>query len=383
MDEQVLKILMLEDNANDVKLIQHVLEKDKLNFESKCVDTRAEFDEAVHTFHPDVVLSDHGLPQFNSKDALKICLTQRDFIPFIVVTGTMTDEFAVSILHDGADDYVLKSNLTRLPSAIRRAVKQRTLEKMKRESKRELLKKNDELLEVKSQIDNFVYNVSHNLKGPLASMMGLVNIAKELNTTKDEKVSEVHAMMDSSIQQLDETLAEIIEYARNSRSEITVTEIDWLECIGLSIDKVSYLDEHREVPKKIEINGCYDFFSDSSRLQILFTNLLSNSLHYQSKERAPYISVTVNCGDTEAIITIIDNGIGISEEAMPHIFNMFYRGTEESHGAGLGLFIVKETVTKLNGSINIMSCAGTNTHVTITLPNLKSGAVASVMSEAI
>ncbi len=72
-----LKILMLEDNENDVLLIEHVLQKDNLSFEHICVDTRSEYIEAITRFRPDVVLSDHGLPGFNSREALKLCLKIR------------------------------------------------------------------------------------------------------------------------------------------------------------------------------------------------------------------------------------------------------------------------------------------------------------------
>ena len=374
---------MLEDNEDDVHLIRRVLLQSGLVFESVCVDTQEEFYEAIHTFVPDIVLSDHGLPQFNSREALKVCLAKRNSLPFILVTGTMTDEFAISILHDGADDYVLKSNLSRLPSAIRRAIKHSALERLKRESRHELRKQNNELVKVNHQIYKFVYSISHNLRGPLASMSGLLNIAKELNVTKDTQVTEVHDMMDLSIHQLNDTINEIIEYSKNARTEITVTEIDWMDCVRSSIEKLTDLEGKHIVSKKIEIHGCADFYSDAPRIETLFTNLLSNSLIYQSKDRIPAISISVRCDSNEAVITLKDNGIGISQEVLPHIFNMFYRGTTESHGAGLGLFIVKETVTKLNGTINIMSCAGLSTMVTITIPNITSEAHHPVLSEAV
>lgn len=117
--EKKLKILMLEDSEHDVILIERVLRKDNLSFEHKCVDTRDEFNEAIEKFRPDVILSDHGLPGFNSREALKICVKERPSTPFILVTGTVSDEYAIACLRDGADDYILKSNLSRLPSAIR------------------------------------------------------------------------------------------------------------------------------------------------------------------------------------------------------------------------------------------------------------------------
>src|SRR5882762_2298948 len=109
-----LRILILEDVQDDVVLIEYALRKDGIQFEMMQVDSQEMFIRGLHEFKPDVILSDHSLPQFNSMEALKICRAQGLTIPFILVTGTMSEEFAVSCLKEGADDYVLKLNLTRL-----------------------------------------------------------------------------------------------------------------------------------------------------------------------------------------------------------------------------------------------------------------------------
>lgn len=118
---QTLKILMLEDNDDDVELIVRILQKEKFRFQHQRVETKEEFHQAIDGFNPDIVLSDNGLPGFNSLDALKICLTPQRPTPFILVAGAISDEL-VNCLRQGADDYVLKSNLTRLPNAILKAV---------------------------------------------------------------------------------------------------------------------------------------------------------------------------------------------------------------------------------------------------------------------
>ena len=123
--EKILKILMLEDLQDDVGLIERTLRKEGMSFSSKRVDSQEEFSSCLEHFQPDVILSDHALPQFNSLEALKICRKQAVNVPFILVTGTVSEEFAVSCLKQGADDYVLKSNMVRLPSAIQNALKQR------------------------------------------------------------------------------------------------------------------------------------------------------------------------------------------------------------------------------------------------------------------
>src|ERR1700754_2319174 len=246
--EKKLKILMLEDNPEDAFLIERVLRKDNMVFVSERVDTREQFCESIDRFQPDVVLSDHGLPRFNSREALKISLKQRAEAPFILVTGTMSDEIAISCLREGADDYILKGNLSRLPSAIRRAIKERRLERLKREARYALRKQNHELVKVNSELDKFVYSVSHNLRGPLASVMGLLNIAE----SKAGNVEDIHTMIRQSIMRLDETLKEIIDYSNNARSDVAAAEINWTSLINSSMEKLQYLPNAGNVEVTID-----------------------------------------------------------------------------------------------------------------------------------
>jgi CheY-like chemotaxis protein/uncharacterized protein YodC (DUF2158 family) len=131
---QTLKILMLEDNDDDVELIVRTLREEKLHFEHRRVETKAEFHQAIDGFVPDIVLSDSGLPGFNSLDALKVCLRSQTATPFILVAGAISDEL-VNCLRTGADDYVLKSNLSRLPTAILKAVDKKRNERRRLSTK--------------------------------------------------------------------------------------------------------------------------------------------------------------------------------------------------------------------------------------------------------
>jgi PAS domain S-box-containing protein len=127
--EVPLRILILEDTPSDVGLIERELKKANFNFISKIVVSRDQYLTSIRLFSPDVILSDHNLPQFNSVEALKIFKEEKLLIPFILVTGNVSEEFAVSILKQGASDYILKSNLTRLPVAIENALAMKQAEK--------------------------------------------------------------------------------------------------------------------------------------------------------------------------------------------------------------------------------------------------------------
>lgn len=371
-----LKILLLEDVADDAGLVDHTLRKEKLSFVSKRVDTREGFIDALHDFIPDVVLSDHGLPQFNSIEALQLCREQGLTAPFILVTGTVSEEFAVNCLKQGADDYVLKSNLSRLPSAIVSSLSKREAEEKKKIAEEELRKQNGELIEANDklvktnrELDNFVYSVSHNLRAPLASVLGLINIAKMDDEARGKHFDPFFHMMEKSIHKLDETLREILDYSRNSRGDVKIEKIDPERFFNESLEKLKYLSNTHQVEVGFRSEGHEGVYSDAYRIKMIFNNMISNAIKYSDPAKSKkLLNVTIKVSDTVTMV-FEDNGIGMRESLLPYIFNMFYRGTEKSEGAGLGLYIVKEAVEKLGGKIDVTSREGVGSVFTITLAN--------------
>ena len=136
--EREFKLLMLEDTPEDAVLIKRTLQRSNLKLKIKLVSTRHDFIEALSSFAPEIVLSDHQLPHFSSTEALEVCKQVLPFVPFILVTGAVSEEFAASIIKAGADDYLLKDNLTRLPTAILQAVQKKRTEESLRNSEANL-----------------------------------------------------------------------------------------------------------------------------------------------------------------------------------------------------------------------------------------------------
>lgn len=368
---------MLEDIVEEAGLIERVLKKAKLPFVSIRVDGPDEFVSALESFNPDVVLSDHALPQFNSIEALKVCRDRGLMIPFILVTGTVSEEFAVNCLKQGVDDYILKNNLSRLPAAILNALNQREMESRRlvtelklRDQNEELIKTNDLLRKINMELDNFVYSVSHNLRAPLMSVLGLVTIARMEGEKEAKSADNLFNMIEHSIHRLDDTLKEILDYSRNARTETAITEVKLDGIFNDTLERLRYLKGFDRIEKQIRIDGDVPVYCDIYRLSIIFQNLISNSIKYQDVEKAQsFIRVEADITPTEIRITFSDNGMGIREEYLPRIFSMFFRATERSEGAGLGLYIVKESVEKLGGEISLDSTFNEGSTFNIRLPN--------------
>lgn len=368
--KEELRILMLEDQEDDAGLIEHVLRKERLRFTRKRVDTRDEFVDALTSFNPDIIISDHALPQFNSIEALLVCQTMDIQIPFLLVTGSVSEEFAVNCLKRGVDDYILKTNLSRLPQAIQNSLQAKYYERQKRFDEDKLKQQNDELTKINKELDSFVYSISHNLRSPLTSVLGLLGIARLEMNHADFNPSMYFDKIESSINRLDVTLQEILDYSQNARNELTINRIDLKELILECFEKVSFSNPNNRVHLDLQIAEKVPLYSDRQRLSFILISLLTNAVKFRD-ETKEVCTVTVKGIITplQIALKIADNGIGIQPDLLDRVFDMFFRASEKSEGAGLGLYIVKETVDKLRGSITITSRQFEETSVSLLIPN--------------
>jgi len=237
-------------------------------------------------------------------------------------------------------------------------------------SQLKLIEKNRDLQKVNSELDSFVYRVSHDLRAPLTSILGLISLMRI--ETNQEKLSEYISLQEKSIFKLDLFIKEIINLSRNSRLGITASEIKFHSLLDEVFESQNYSAESRRVEKIIEVEDKFVFYTDRQRLSIILNNLISNGLKYVNPHDSnPFVKVKVYSSDDDCIIEVSDNGIGISETFMPKIFEMFFRATQDFTGSGLGLYIVKETVQRLKGKVTVKSKMREGSTFKVVLPNLK------------
>jgi PAS domain S-box-containing protein len=229
-----------------------------------------------------------------------------------------------------------------------------------------LQRQNEELQKINAELDGFVYSVSHDLRSPLTSMMGLIDIAQEECTQKP--IRDYLSMLKSSVSKLDAFIMDILNYSRNARTDVQKEQIDFNELLSDLLSGFK-LNKRTDLNLKTAVRG-EAFYGDRSRLSIILNNLVGNAIRYadpHAPEKLVEIDVTVT--REQAVIKVIDNGIGIPEDMHEKVFDMFFRGSKESVGSGLGLYIVKEAVQKLNGRINLSSRPGQGTCFTLEVPN--------------
>lgn len=211
----------------------------------------------------------------------------------------------------------------------------------------------EKLKKVNAELDRFVYSASHDLRAPVTSLQGLINIYYfEKNELQRE---ELLKMMSQRVDKMNEFISQIIHYSWNSRTEIGSEVINFTSLVNGVLDNLQFNEGYKETHVQTEIYGHADFYSDKNRLQLILNNILSNCFRYRNPQTQSIVNITIEKKEDAAYIHIMDNGKGIMEQHLPHLTKMFYRATDENPGSGLGLFIVKETLDTLNGSISISS----------------------------
>lgn len=231
-----------------------------------------------------------------------------------------------------------------------------------------LREKNKQLEKTNQELDSFVYSTSHELRSPLMSVLGLLNLM-ETDIEEEEKATYL-GMIRESISRLDNIIHDIIDYSRNSRIDIQYERIDFEKLIEKILQNYRYVDHWDKIRFSVNISAEHPFLSDRKRIQVIINNFISNSLRFHDvKKEDSYIEIVVNTSPVSAIISISDNGTGIHEKHLPRIYEMFYRGTEKSKGSGIGLYIVKEIVEKLSGKIMVESEPGKGTTFKVEIPN--------------
>lgn len=364
-----IKILMLEDNTDDVTIIERALKKGKLSFVTLQVEKREEYRDAILSFKPDVVLSDHALPGFNSREALQICRTELGDTPFILVSGTASDEFAASCIREGADDYISKSDMTSLPASIRTAIKKRKLEKLRRNAIKDLRNELRKLELINKQLDNYAYTLSHTLLGPLTTVRGLLNLAEQTHDLAS--LRSLHTMMKDSVAKVDSVVVKMLDQARYAHTDPQPNKIEWVALIDEVLRNLAYLDPEDSVSKVMHLETAVEFFSDRERVASVLSHVIANTLAHRNraKHHQSITSIEVFTSREAAVIEVKDNGPGIQAEYLSRVFEMFFKVDTSYSGPGLGLFLAKEVVTKLCGTIDLSSRPNIGTTVRIELPN--------------
>lgn len=224
-----------------------------------------------------------------------------------------------------------------------------------------------ELIQRNFELDSFVYRASHDLKAPLNSLMGLIDILKDQEQAPN--ILTYLKLMDRSVVKLDTFIHNLTEFSRINRLEIREEEVDLFTMVEDTIESLKYMDESENIRKEVNIPKDFRFLGDGFHLEIVVSNLISNALKYRDhKKENPFVTIGIEIEPEQLTIVVGDNGIGIPQKYQDRLFNLFFRASNQSFGSGLGLYILRNAVEKLKGSVSLKSEEGVGSQFRVGLP---------------
>lgn len=249
-----------------------------------------------------------------------------------------------------------------------------------------LNQREEKLKEANHDLNTYIYKTTHDLRGPLTSIMGLVSISK--NETDVTRLQQYIQMIDETTHQLDETLLALVDLISVKDKNLSFTEVDFHFICNQILKALHFVKGFDRINFKTNITTSTPFVSDSKIVYSILQNLIENSIKYSkgfgvnsSEFGVPFsqlsdtersrsvVSITIQDNKEGVLIKVEDNGVGIDEDILPKVFEMFYRGSNDTKGSGLGLYIVKVGAEKLKGTITIHSKKNIGTTITILLPH--------------
>lgn len=359
-NREKIKVLYLDDEPNNLICFMATFRFDFTIFIAHNVKKAYEYLEE----HPDinVVLADQRMPV---KTGVEFFEEIREKYPApvrMLITAYSDIEAVIDAVNRGCIfRYVKKPwNDEDIKFAIEEANKYYVSNSL-------LAAKNIELQLAYEELGKFAYSVTHDLRGPLLSVLGALDISRYMDNVED--IREMLEMMEVSVKKLDEFIKSIHEYYTLKKGIGSVEQIDFKQLVEDMVGLFHIAGKMENVRFDCTVNQDALFFSDAVSLKIILNNLLSNAFKYQRRnEDNKYVELNIDVAGDKAFIEVGDNGIGIHKDHIDNIFKIFYRATSEQTGSGFGLYNVKDALSKLNGEIEVDSDLNKGTKFKVVIP---------------
>lgn len=227
-----------------------------------------------------------------------------------------------------------------------------------------------ELIEKNKELDAFVYKASHDLKGPLSSVKGLVALARE--GLENKATLSYIDMIEKTASRMDKVLLDLLQVTRIKKSDIVPGKIMLKKLVDEILDSLQYTPGYSKVTIEVYCDEKAGLYSDLNSVSSVIQNLVVNAISYRNPEAfASWLDIMIKTNEKGAEIVIADNGIGIPEDQQEKVFEMFHRVSNFAEGTGLGLYIVKSAMARLGGTIRLESQVDKGTKFFIFIPDTR------------
>lgn len=353
----------------DIKMVEDMLAIKSLSFITCQAADRDQFIEALPKFKPNVILANHSAGDLNALEALMICKKISVSAPFILFTESVSEKFAVEVMKNGACDYLLKKDITQLPITILNALDYWELQSKKRTTEKTIQKQNLILDRANRELDQLVYRLSHNLRSPLMSLQGLVEMSREeIKNVSNSRLFEYFQMIDNSIAKMDGILKEVVDYSKNGRLELTIERLNIKQLIQDCVASVHSSNNFQELKTKITVDGNDTIYTDRYRLNIIFVHLFTNIINQNGLKRNRNLEIIVTTYPKKTEIMIKGSRFDMNGVHFAKVPDTSSSRLVGSINDGLGLQIVRQAVEKLAGEIEIDSEPSSGILIGIEIP---------------
>lgn len=357
-----IHVLYIDDEDNNLKSFRATLRKDFKIYTAIDAEEGLKIaqEEEIH-----VVIADQRMPGMTGTEFFEQMIKINPDPIRILLTGYSDIASVIDAINKGEVYRFIDKpwNIEQIKNSIKNAADIFFM-------KRELKDKNAKLKKLHSEMNQFVYSLSHELRGPLMSISGVSKLAKmELS---DPLAHEYFDMIDTATSKLDDFIYKMLDFYRSTKIENNFRKIDFQEIVNQQLEAYTEKFDLEDFKVSVHIEQDFDFVSDESKIRVILNNLFSNAVQFQNPdEKGKEIGIEVKVMEDEAIIVLKDNGIGIEDRYKDDVFNLFTRATQKNVGTGLGLYMVKEAVEQLGGSIALDTVFGQGSSFKITLPSMK------------
>ncbi len=368
-----IRVLMVENVPDDAELIADILRQGDFDPHIHRVETEPELRRALASGDWDVVLLDYVLPAFSGARALEICREMGCGAPILFVSGSIGEELAVQMMKRGADDYLLKDKLTRLPSAVRRAISDARVRRERRLAQEQQKRATEQLRQANLELQQFMHSVSHDLQEPLRMISVYADLIKRSLENVDADTDEYLRYVIKGAQRLSALLTDLRTYVDATNTDGAPVEYSDAEAVfqGVVVNLSWAIDESGAV---IVHDPLPELPVRASHLTQLFQNLISNAIKYRRNDTPPTVRVMAQREGDQWQFICADNGLGIAPEYRDHVFDFFKRfHGNEVPGTGMGLAICRRIVQRYGGRIWLESTPGCGSTFYFTLPAGKIG----------
>jgi signal transduction histidine kinase len=367
---KALRAILVEDVADDALLVERALRRGGYLAEVERVQNETELRGAFTEGPWHAVISDYNLPAFSALRALAIVKAELGDVPFIIVSGSIGEESAVDALKAGAADFIVKTNLDRLITALDRELR----DALTRRERRDAIEALEEAVRAR---DDFLAIASHELRTPLTSLqLQIQRVARAfatpgvtLNPERLRKGWKTISRSADRMQALVERLLDVTRLTAIGHIDLSPDRVDLVKLVQDTVQRTvaSVLPETAAIEVKVRGLGAVNGRWDPQRLEMVISNLVDNALKYGGGNP---VEVTVEAMPAGARVTVADRGIGIPVEAQRRIFERFERAVPVRHfgGFGLGLWLARQVIEAHGGRILVESSPGVGSTFVLDLP---------------